>query len=144
MEVLLAHPGGPYWAKKDQGAWTIPKGEFEPGEEPLVAARREFAEETGLSANGPFIPLGSIRQRSGKTVHAWATENDLDPQSVRSNQFSTEWPPKSGKRQEFPEVDKAAWFSVDEARTRIKTEQFAFVERLEDILEERAKGRTSV
>jgi predicted NUDIX family NTP pyrophosphohydrolase len=137
LEVLLAHPGGPYWLKKDQGAWTIPKGEFETNEEPLVAAKREFTEETGFDVRGPFVPLGSIRQKSGKIVHAWGMGGDGDPEGIKSNTFTLEWPPKSGIRQEFPEVDKAGWFSVDEARIKLKPEQLVFVERLQGILEGR-------
>jgi predicted NUDIX family NTP pyrophosphohydrolase len=136
LRVFLVHPGGPYWMKKDQGAWTIPKGEFEAKEEkPLQAAKREFKEETGYTVDGPFIALDSIRQRSGKVVHAWAAEGDCDPEGITSNAFSLEWPPKSGKQQEFPEVDKAGWFSVDETRIKIKPEQYAFVKRLQEILQ---------
>lgn len=140
MEVLLAHPGGPYWSRKDEGAWTIPKGEPAPNEELLAAAIREFGEETGFQASPPFIPLGSIRQRSGKTVYAWAAEGDCRPEEMKSNSFSLEWPPKSGRKQEFPEVDRVAWLSIDEARARLKPEQFAFVERLETLLAGNASG----
>lgn len=136
--MLLAHPGGPYWAKKDQGVWTIPKGEFEPDEEPLTAARREFEEETGISIGGPCIPLGTIKQRSGKTVHVWAVEGDADPKAIKSNTFTLEWPPKSGRMQDFPEVDEAVWYGVDDARTKIKSEQFALIELLQETL--RAAG----
>jgi predicted NUDIX family NTP pyrophosphohydrolase len=136
LKVLLVHPGGPYWMKKDQGAWTVPKGEFEAkDEEPLQAAKREFKEETGFTVDGPFIALGSVRQRSGKIVYAWAAEGDCDAEGITSNAFSLEWPPNSGKQQEFPEVDKAGWFSVDETRIKIKPEQYAFVERLQEILQ---------
>lgn len=134
LEVLLAHAGGPYWAKKDEGAWTIPKGELATDEEPLAAAIREFLEETGSHVHEPFVPLGSIRQRSGKVVSAWAAEGNLDPRELKSNSFSLEWPPKSGRQQEFPEVDKTAWFSVDEGRRKIKEEQFVFIQRLLEIL----------
>lgn len=119
VEVFLAHMGGPFWARKDQGAWSIPKGEFAEGEEPLAAAQREFAEETGCRAPGPFIPLTAITQRGGKRVHAWAVEGDCDPAELRSNTFSIEWPPKSGRQQEFPEVDRAAWFPVVVALEKI-------------------------
>ncbi|HAR95222.1 MAG TPA: NUDIX hydrolase [Deltaproteobacteria bacterium] len=137
LEVFLAHPGGPFWAKKDRGAWTIPKGEFEANEEPITAAVREFFEETGAQVHGPFIPLGSVRQRSGKVVSVWAAEWDLDPQRLKSNSFSLEWPPKSGRQQEFPEVDKAAWFSVEEGRMKMHSGQLSFIERLQGILERR-------
>jgi predicted NUDIX family NTP pyrophosphohydrolase len=129
-EVLLVHPGGPFWAKKDEGAWSIPKGEYPAEEEPLAAARREFAEETGCRAQGPFIPLTPVTQRSGKVVHAWAVEGDCDPAQLRSNVFSLEWPPKSGKRQEFPEVDRAEWFSVPVALRKINPAQRALLTEL--------------
>jgi predicted NUDIX family NTP pyrophosphohydrolase len=127
LEVFLVHPGGPFWAKKDLGAWSIPKGEFSPDEEPLAAAQREFEEETGCQANGPFIPLAVITQRGGKRVQAWAVEGDCDPAQLRSNVFSLEWPPKSGKQQEFPEVDRAEWFSVSVALEKILPGQRDFV-----------------
>jgi predicted NUDIX family NTP pyrophosphohydrolase len=130
LEVLLVHPGGPYWAKKDDGAWSVPKGEFSDDEEPLGAARREFAEETGSPVDGTFIPLGTVKQPGGKTVHAWAIEGDFDPAAVRSNTFTLEWPPKSGRRQEFPEVDRAAWFSIPDARKKILSGQADLLERL--------------
>ena len=119
LEVFLVHPGGPFWAKKDRTAWSIPKGEFPPDEDPLAAAQREFEEETGCRATGPFIPLTAITQRSGKRVQAWAVAGDCDPAQLRSNVFSLEWPPKSGKQQEFPEVDRAEWFSVPVALEKI-------------------------
>jgi predicted NUDIX family NTP pyrophosphohydrolase len=131
LEVLLVHPGGPYWARKDEGAWSIPKGEHGPGEEPLAAARREFAEETGVALPpGSLVALGEVRQRSGKRVSAWAAEGDLDADAVRSNSFRVQWPPRSGRMQEFPEVDRAAWFGAEEARRRLVTAQAAFVDRL--------------
>lgn len=123
LEVYLAHMGGPFWARKDDGAWSIPKGEFAEGEEPLDAAQREFTEETGCRATGPFLPLTSITQRGGKRVHAWAVEGDCDPAQLRSNTFSMEWPPQSGKQQEFPEVDRAQWFAVPVALEKILTAQ---------------------
>ena len=123
LQVLLVHPGGPFWAKKDEGAWSIPKGELAAGEAPLTAARREFEEETGCRAQGPFIPLTPITQRGGKIVQAWAVEGDCDPAQLRSNLFSLEWPPKSGKRQQFPEVDRAEWFSVPVALRKIRSEE---------------------
>ena len=119
IEVLLAHPGGPFWAKKDEGAWSIPKGIPDKGEDLLAAARREFHEETGFTADGEFKPLGAYKQPGGKTVHAWAVKGDCDPSKLVSNFFEMEWPPKSGKRARFPEVDRAAWFGLDEALTKI-------------------------
>lgn len=130
IEVLLAHPGGPFWAKKDLGAWTIPKGLVEPGEEPLAAARREFAEETGWSADGNFLDLGRYRQPGGKIVHVFAAEGDFDPATLASNTFAMQWPPKSGRMQQFPEVDRAAWFSVEEAKRRILKGQAPALDRL--------------
>ena len=130
VEVFLVHPGGPFWAKKDDGAWSIPKGELAPGEDPLAAAKREFREETGQAIEGDFISLGDIRQASGKVVAAWAVEGEIDARAIASNSFEMEWPPRSGRRQSFPEVDRAAWFSLDEARRRINRGQTAFLERL--------------
>jgi predicted NUDIX family NTP pyrophosphohydrolase len=118
-EVLLVHPGGPFWKKKDDGAWTIQKGLHEPGEEALAAAKREFEEETGAAPAGEFIPLGEFRQSSAKTVSVWAVEGEFDVTKFKSNTFALEWPPKSGKMNEFPEADRAAWFSPDEARRKI-------------------------
>lgn len=119
LEVLLVHPGGPYWARKDLGAWTIPKGEIETGEDALAAARREFAEETGADVGGTFVPLSPVTMKSGKIVYAWAVEGDLDVGAVTSATFTLEWPPRSGRQQQFPEVDRAAWFDIAEARRRI-------------------------
>jgi predicted NUDIX family NTP pyrophosphohydrolase len=130
LEVLLVHPGGPYWAKKDAGAWTIPKGEIGEGEDPLAAARREFEEETGMPASGDVVALTPCRQPGGKLVLAWALRGDLDAAAVRSNTFTLEWPPRSGRRQEFPEVDRAAWLSVDEAREKILRGQAPFLDDL--------------
>lgn len=130
LEVLLVHPGGPFWMKKDVGAWSIPKGEYEAGEEALAAATREFKEETGLAAEGPYTPLTPIRQQGGKVVQAWAFEGDCDPASLKSATFSLEWPPRSGRRQEFPEVDRAGWFSLEEARRKILPGQVAFLDEL--------------
>jgi predicted NUDIX family NTP pyrophosphohydrolase len=118
-EVLLVHPGGPFWAKKDEGAWSIPKGEFEDDEDPLDAAKREIEEETGVKVSGKFIELTPVRQKSGKLVYAWAMEKEVDPELITSNSFEMEWPPKSGKRTSFPEIDKAAWFTMDEAKMKI-------------------------
>ena len=130
LEVLLVHPGGPFWMKKDLGAWSIPKGEYEAGEEPLAAAAREFEEETGLVAKGPYTPLRSITQQGGKVVQAWAFEGDCDVESLKSTTFSLEWPPRSGRRQEFPEVDRGGWFSLEEARRRILPAQAALLDEL--------------
>ena len=120
LEVLLVHPGGPFWRNKDEGAWTIPKGEFDNGEDPLAAARREFKEETGSAPpDGQCIPLTPIKQKNGKMVHAWAVEGDFDPARLNSNQFETEWPPKSGRTQKFPEVDRAEWFTPEVAKQKM-------------------------
>jgi predicted NUDIX family NTP pyrophosphohydrolase len=119
LEVLLAHPGGPFWARKDAGAWTIPKGEVAPGEDPLAAARREFREETGFAPEGDPLALTPVKQRGGKLVRAWAVAGDWDPALLSSNTFTLEWPPQSGRMREFPEVDRAEWFEPAEARRRI-------------------------
>jgi predicted NUDIX family NTP pyrophosphohydrolase len=134
LEVLLAHPGGPFWAKKDAGAWTIPKGVADSGEDLLAAARREFAEETGHHPEGPFIPLGSVRQKAGKEVHAWACNGDLDPTKATSNTMSVEWPPRTGQRVRVPEVDRCGWFAPAEARVKLNPAQAAFIDRLEEAL----------
>jgi predicted NUDIX family NTP pyrophosphohydrolase len=130
LEVLLVHPGGPFWAKKDDGAWSIPKGEFTDGEEPLAAAKREFEEETGVVPAGEFLPLEPLRQAGGKLIFAWALRSDFDTARLRSNMFSMEWPPKSGRNQEFPEIDRAAWFSVEAARLKMLKGQVAFLDQL--------------
>jgi predicted NUDIX family NTP pyrophosphohydrolase len=129
-EVLLVHPGGPFWARKDDGAWSIPKGEYEEGEEPEAAARREFAEETGYEPAGSALALGSFRQSAAKTVMVWALEGDFDPATLQSNTFTMEWPPRSGRQAEFPEVDRAEWFPVELARERINPAQAEFLDRL--------------
>ena len=130
IEVLLVHPGGPFWRNKDAGAWTIPKGEFD-DEDPLEAARREFKEETGSAPpDGQCIPLTPIKQKNGKIVHAWAVAGDFDPASLHSNEFETEWPPKSGRMQKFPEVDRAEWFAPDVARQKMLIGQGALVDEL--------------
>lgn len=134
LEIFLVHPGGPFWAKKDEGAWSLPKGEYSEGENPLLAAKREFQEETSLSVDGDFIPLGELRQPGGKIVSAWALENDVDPGLLKSNTFSMEWPPKSGKIREFPEVDRAGWFTVSEARAKLLKGQVSFIDRLSEKL----------
>jgi predicted NUDIX family NTP pyrophosphohydrolase len=132
LEVLLAHMGGPYFARRDDGAWSVPKGEYGPEEEPLAAARREFSEELGAAApeGTAYRPLGEIRQRNGKQVTAWAVEADFDVSTVVSNTFEIEWPPRSGRTQEFPEVDRAAWFSIAEAREKLNPAQAEFLVRL--------------
>jgi predicted NUDIX family NTP pyrophosphohydrolase len=129
--VLLAHPGGPYWRKRDRGAWTIPKGEIGEGEDALAAAQREFSEETGLTAGEPRLALTPLRQPGGKTVFAWAVEGDCDPGGLRSNRFTLEWPPGSGKYGEFPEIDRAAWFTLPEARQKMLKGQAPFLDELE-------------
>ncbi len=133
LEVFLVHPGGPLWAKKDKGAWTIPKGEYEPEENPLSAALREFEEETGFCASGEFLDLGSVRQKSGKVVNAWAFEGDCDPANLTSNTCEIEWPPRSGRRLEIPEVDRGRWFSIDEAHEYLREEQRNLLRRLSEI-----------
>jgi predicted NUDIX family NTP pyrophosphohydrolase len=130
LEVLLVHPGGPFWARKDAGAWSIPKGEIDPTEEPLAAARREFMEETGFPAEGNFRPLAPITQAGGKIVQAWAFEGDADPAALQSNTFAIEWPPRSGRQTSFPEVDRAAWFPLDVARRKINPAQVALLDEL--------------
>lgn len=136
VEVLLAHMGGPFWAKKDLGAWSIPKGEFEPGEVPLDAAKREFEEETGLMVTGEFIPLTPIKLSGGKILHAWALEGDCDASSIKSNTFMLEWPPRSGKQQAFPEIDRAEWYSLDEAKEKVTKGQRGLIEALRRFLRE--------
>jgi predicted NUDIX family NTP pyrophosphohydrolase len=134
LEVFLVHPGGPFWAKKDAGAWSLPKGELAEGEDPLQAAKREFTEETGFPIDGEFLRLDPVKQSGGKVVHAWAIEADCDPSQVRSNLFSMEWPPKSGTTKEFPEVDRAAWFTIPEARKRIVAGQIGLLDQLNSLL----------
>jgi len=134
LEVLLVHPGGPMWARRDIGAWSIPKGEYDPEEEPLAAARREFEEELGTAPpEGPVDDLGEIRQKSGKLVRAWALAGDLDAEEVHSNTFEFEWPPRSGKLIEIPEVDRAEWFRLEVAREKINPAQVALLDRLEEL-----------
>ena len=135
LEVLLVHPGGPFWANRDEGVWSIPKGELEDDEDLLAAARREFEEETGFEAgSGEVIPLEPLRQTSGKIVYAWARRRDLDPADLKSNSFSMEWPPQSGRQQEFPEVDRAAWLPIESARRKIVKGQAGFLTQLEQML----------
>lgn len=130
LEVLLVHPGGPFWAKKDEGAWSIPKGEVSAGEDRLEAAKREFAEELGFEADGPFEPLGSVRQKAGKVVHAWACPGDADLRAVRSNRVEIEWPPRSGRRLQIPEVDRAEYFPIELALKKINPAQADFLHAL--------------
>jgi predicted NUDIX family NTP pyrophosphohydrolase len=130
-EVLLVHPGGPFWARKDAGVWSIPKGEYEDGDDPLACALREFEEETGSTLPpGELIELDDVKQKGGKVVRAWAAEGDLDADAVRSNMFTMEWPPRSGRTAEFPEVDRAGWFGIDEARVKLSPAQAEFLDRL--------------
>jgi len=140
LEVFLVHPGGPYWRSKDAGAWSIPKGLLEPGDDTLAAAKREFREETGVAPSGEFIALAPLRQRSGKMVHAWAVEGDIDAAAVTSNVFSMEWPPRSGRMQEFPEVDRGGWFTLDEAREKMLPGQRGFLEQVRAIAASRVEG----
>jgi predicted NUDIX family NTP pyrophosphohydrolase len=134
-EVLLAHPGGPFWVRRDEAAWTLPKGEIGPGEEALAAARREFQEETGFASHPPFIALGELRQKSGKRIRAWAFEGDADPAQLVSNLFEMEWPPRSGRTQAFCEVDRVQWFSLGEARRKLIAGQVPFIDALQQWLE---------
>ena len=133
-EVLLVHPGGPFWAKKDLGVWSIPKGEFEPGENPLDAAKREVEEETGIKVEGPFIELTPVKLKSGKLIYAWAVQGDVDIANISSNEFEMEWPPKSGKKKSFPEIDNAAWFTLPEAKNKINGRQAPLIEEWEQKL----------
>jgi predicted NUDIX family NTP pyrophosphohydrolase len=140
LEVMLVHPGGPFWARKDDGAWSIPKGILDENEDPVDAAKREFNEETGLEADGDFIELGEVKQPSGKIVHAWALEKDLDVTEIKSNSFTIEWPKNSGKIREYPEIDRAGWFGLDEARAKILKGQVAFLGRLAEMLAKNRAG----
>ena len=134
VQVFLVHPGGPFWARKDYGSWSIPKGEYSPDENPLEAAKREFEEETGFTAQGNFKELAEIRQKGGKYVKAWALEGDCDPTAIKSNIFTMEWPPRSGKEQEFPEIDRAGWFMLREAREKMLESQIPLLKQLEEML----------
>jgi predicted NUDIX family NTP pyrophosphohydrolase len=138
--LLLAHPGGPFWARKDDGAWSIPKGEYESGDDVMDVARREFAEETGSAITADLLPLGEFRQAGGKLVTAFAAEGDFDPATLRSNDFSMEWPPKSGRMQTFPEVDRAGWFSPEEALNKILPSQRPVIEALMQYLSSRSRS----
>ena len=140
LEVFVAHPGGPFWRDREAGAWTIPKGAVEAGEDHLAAAIREFVEETGITPTPPFLPLGSVRQKAGKTIHAWAWEGDADADAISSNTMKTEWPRKSGRWIEYPEVDRCAWLAPDEARRLLNPAQAELVGRLEGLLVGREVG----
>lgn len=142
LQVLLAHPGGPFFTRKDDGAWSIPKGEAEPGEDLLECAKREFAEEIGLVPTGSFIPLAQVQQKGGKTVHAWAIEGDFDQSNIVSNVFTMEWPPKSGKQMEFPEIDRAEFFDIGVARQKINAGQIGLLDQLEEIELSKSSGDT--
>ena len=140
LEVFLVHPGGPYWLRKDAGAWPIPKGELEEGADTLATARREFEEETGSSVDGEFLPLTPLKQPGGKLVYVWAVRGDIDATSIRSNTFTLEWPPRSGRRQEFPEVDRGAWFTLEAATQMILPGQCGFLEQLRARIGDLARG----
>ena len=144
LELFLAHPGGPFWRDRDLGAWTIPKGVVEDGEDPLAAAQREFGEETGIVPTGPFLALGSVRQKAGKVVHAWAWEGDADPAGVVSNTMRSEFPRGSGRWLTYPEVDRCAWFDPATARAKLNAAQAAFVDRLETALAGAPPSRPAV
>jgi predicted NUDIX family NTP pyrophosphohydrolase len=133
-QVFLVHPGGPFFRKKDEGAWSVPKGEYVDGEEPLSAAQREFEEETGQTIKGNFIKLQPVKQKSGKVVQAWAVEGDIDHDAIKSNLFEIEWPPKSGKRVSFPEIDRAGWFTIEIAKQKIIPGQVGLIEELEKLI----------
>src|SRR4051812_8283902 len=143
IAVLLVHPGGPFWRKRDLGAWSIPKGELAPGEDPEAGARREFQEELGVGVSGPLLPLGEVRQRAGKIVHGYAAEGDLDANAVRSNEIAIEWPPRSGRTITIPEIDRAEWFTLPLARQKILESQQPFLARLEALLSGGATQRMS-
>jgi predicted NUDIX family NTP pyrophosphohydrolase len=141
LEVFLVHPGGPFWARKDEGAWSIPKGEFEEGEDPFEAAKREFREETNLTAKGNFEPLEPVRQKGGKIVYAWAVQCDLDAATAKSNTFSIEWPRGSGQMREFPEVDRAGWFEISMGKQKILKSQVNLLEQLEGLAASRRREK---
>lgn len=138
IQLFLVHPGGPFWKNKDSGAWTIPKGMIEPGEDPLAAARREFTEETGFGVDGDFVELGTFKQPGGKRVLVWAVEGDCDPAKLASNEFEMDWPPRSGKRQRFPEVDRGGWFAVEDAREKLLVGQRPMLDALLELLQKAA------
>jgi len=134
FEVMLVHPGGPFWAKKDEGAWSVPKGEFDDSEDALSAAKREMEEETGIKAEGNFIELTPVKQKNGKMVYAWALEKNIDAADIKSNSFEIEWPPKSGKKKSFPEIDRAGWFTTEEAMKKILAAQLPLINELKNKL----------
>jgi predicted NUDIX family NTP pyrophosphohydrolase len=134
LKVFLVHPGGPFFRKKDEGAWSIPKGEYLEDEDPLAAAKREFEEEVGKPVTGNFVKLQPVKQKSGKVVHAWAAEGDIDHENITSNTFEIEWPPRSGKRASFPEIDRAGWFTIDEAKLKINPGQVKLIEQLQHLV----------
>lgn len=140
IEVFLVHPGGPFWARKDEGAWSIPKGEYVANDDPLATAKREFHEETGFEVGRSFHPLTPLKQPSGKVISAWAVEGDVDAADVKSNTFSLEWPPHSGKTQEFPEVDRGAWFDLPTAQAKLQPGQRGFLDQLQQLLRDTASG----
>ena len=140
VEVFLVHPGGPFWARKDDGAWSIPKGEYGSGDDPLAAARREFHEETGFEVTGSFRALSPLKQASGKVVSAWAVQGDIDAARVKSNTFSLEWPPRSGNKQEFPEIDRGAWFDLPTAARKLQSGQRGFLDQLQQLAGDPASG----
>jgi predicted NUDIX family NTP pyrophosphohydrolase len=145
IQVLLGHPGGPFWARRDQNAWSIPKGEFEAGEEPLQAAKREFCEEMGSNVpEGAIMELGTAKQPSGKVIYAWAIDADFDAESVTSNLFEMEWPPKSGQQQSFPEIDRAGWFTIAAARQKLVKGQLPLLEKLAELLQVPSGSQTSL
>lgn len=141
LQVFLVHPGGPFWARKDEGAWSIPKGVYQAGDDPLAAAKREFHEETGAEVSGSFRALAPLMQPSGKVVSAWAVEGDIDAATVKSNTFSLEWPPRSGNKLECPEVDRGEWFHVPAARLKLQPGQRGFLDQLQDLLKDPPSGR---
>ena len=140
VEVFLVHPGGPFWAKKDLGSWSIPKGEYDDNENALAAATREFREETGFEIAGQLMSLATVKQPGGKVVSVWAVEGNCDPEALRSTSFAIEWPPKSGRRAEFPEVDRAGWFTLSEARAKLTSGQVPLVDALDELLKTEADG----
>jgi predicted NUDIX family NTP pyrophosphohydrolase len=140
VEVLLAHPGGPFWASRDAASWTLPKGAVDEGEDPLAAARREFNEETGFTAHPPYHLLGELRQKSGKRITAWAFEGDADPTQLQSNLFEMDWPPRSGRMQAFPEIDRVGWFTLPQARRKLLPGQAPFLDALESVLAAQTGG----
>ena len=136
LEVLLAHPGGPFWTRRDEGAWTLPKGEYEAGEDPLVTAQREFEEETGFAVHPPFLPLGEVVQKAGKRIRVWAFAGDAEPARLQSNTFELEWPPRSGRVKQFPEIDRVEWLGIGQARLKMNPAQAVLIDRLAEALKD--------